>query len=511
MMKLIKLFKSSVAGIRGRMMLYSLLVIVMSGIVSLYTSYSSSVLLSEIEAMFKLSVQLDGIEQESSKAHQTLTMYIELKSLEALNEFMESIETLSTSSRQLLDEYDYTPSQLPLKNISNMIARYIEFGSDAILAKRGRDISGSRESYLKATDTKVLIQEVVDNLKLEQLNQNIKRYKYLEINGKRVLFFNVLMVLAMMVLTWLIVYDMTLKMTTPIVQLSKAADEIAHGHFSGKAVVVDGNDEIKVMADAFNQMKKNIVSYIDELNHANLVETQLIEKELQNAKMQTLLNDAELRSLQSQINPHFLFNSLNAGVQLAMMEGADTTLVFLENLSTLFRCNIRPLNELVGVDDEIHHIRSYCELMKIRFGSKVSYDINLSETVKKQLILPMILQPLVENAFIHGIGKCEEGGHVSIYVDADDATIEFNVTDSGKGMSEDEILRIFNKDSSGTESIQVPKRSHSSGIGAGNVIQRLKLMYGDLATIAIESPGNSVMGTKVKIVMPFQGAEVADV
>lgn len=510
-MTFIHLLKNSVTGIRRRMMVYSLLVVVMSGIVSLYTSYSSSLLLSEIDAMFNLSVQLDGIEQESSHAHQTLTMYIELKSLDALNEFMESVEVFSKSSLLLLDEYGDTRSGLPLKNISNMIQRYIEFGSDAILAKRGRDISGSREAYLKAADTKALIQEVVDKLKLEQLNQNIQRYKYLEINGKRVLFFNVLMVLAMMLLTWLIVFDMTLKMTTPIVQLSKAADEIAHGHFSGDAVVVDGDDELKVMADAFNQMKKNLVSYINELNHANFVETQLIEKELQNAKMQTLLNDAELRSLQSQINPHFLFNSLNAGVQLAMMEGADTTLVFLENLSTLFRCNIRPLNELVVVDDEINHIRSYCELMKMRFGSKVTYEIHLTEAVKKQLILPMILQPLVENAFIHGIGKCEEGGHVSITVDADDSTIQFCVTDTGKGMSEHEILRILNKDSSGSEAIQIPKRSHSSGIGAGNVIQRLKLLYGDLASVAIESRSLAIEGTRIRIVMPFQGAEVADV
>jgi len=239
---------------------------------------------------------------------------------------MEAVDALNSEAHTLMSTYRDKRSALSVKNIQNMIDKYTEYGSSSILAKRGRDISGSRKAFLQATETKDLIQEVIDKLKIEQLDQNIMIYQNLVQNGTKVQLFNVLMILTVMALTILIIFEVTLKMTRPIIQLSKAADEIAHGKFDGDEVVVDTEDEVHVMADAFNQMKLSIVGYIDELHKANEVEKKWIENELQNAKMQTLLNDAELRSLQSQINPHFLFNSLNAGVQLAMMEEAEYTI-----------------------------------------------------------------------------------------------------------------------------------------------------------------------------------------
>jgi sensor histidine kinase YesM len=494
--------------IRNRLMAYFLMIVMMTGIISLYTSYNSSRLLVEIEEMFNLSVLLDGIEQDLTTAHDALSIYVETKSSDALNTFMEAVDSLNSEAHTLMSTYRDKRSALSVKNIQNMIDKYTEYGSSSILAKRGRDISGSRKAFLQATETKDLIQDVIDKLKIEQLDQNIMIYQNLVKNGTKVQLYNVLMILTVMALTILIVLEVTLKMTKPIIQLSKAADEIAHGKFDGEEVAVDTEDEVHVMADAFNQMKLSIVGYIDELHKANEVEKKWIENELQNAKMQTLLNDAELRSLQSQINPHFLFNSLNAGVQLAMMEEADKTLSFLENLSTLFRYNIRPLDQLVEIREEIHHIQSYCELMKMRFGDKVTYSVESSESLMHHMILPMILQPIVENAFIHGIGQCEAGGHVSIAVIPSDLGIQMIVKDTGGGVESEKISRILNKDSSGVEAVVTPKRSHSSGIGAGNVVQRLKLMYGERASIQFFSNRNE--GTTVTIEIPDTYKEVSN-
>jgi len=189
-----------------------------------------------------------------------------------------------------------------------------------------------------------------------------------------------------------------------------------------------------------------------------------------------------------------------------MMEEADKTLSFLENLSTLFRYNIRPLDQLVPIREEMHHIQSYCELMIMRFGDKVTYSVESSESLMHHMILPMILQPIVENAFIHGIGKCESGGHVSIAVLPTDKGILMIVKDTGLGLEADKISRILSKDSSGVEAVVVPQRSHSSGIGAGNVVQRLKLMYGDQANIQFASQAGA--GTTVTIEIPDSDREV---
>lgn len=492
--------------IRKRLILFFIVIVTMTSVISLYSAYNSSRLLAEIEAMFNLSVLLDEIEEDLTSAHSALSTYVETKSSDSLNDFMEAIESLSSQTHTLKSMTSDSSSALAVNNIQNMIKRYTQYGSDSVLAKRGRDVVSSKESYLKAKEAKDLIQEVIDRLKIEQLEKNIQIYQGLVNNGKNVQFYSVLMVLTAMGLTLLIVFEVTLKMTQPIIRLSKAADEITHGHFEGEDVVVDSGDEVQIMADAFNQMKRSIVGYIDELRDANEVERRLIENELLQAKMQTLLNDAELRSLQSQINPHFLFNSLNAAVQLAMMEEAESTLLFLEHLSTLFRYNIRPLDQLVSVSEEVRHISAYCQLMKMRFGQKVTYRVTADVEVQEELILPMLLQPLVENAFIHGIGKCEDGGHVDIHIGISDVGMRLIVSDTGYGLSDAEKDRILSKDSCSMDSVVEPKRSHSSGIGAGNVVQRIKLLYGEKALFNIHSIKGE--GTTVTVELPLNRKEV---
>ena len=260
-------------------------------------------------------------------------------------------------------------------------------------------------------------------------------------------------------------------------------------------------DEIQIMAKAFNKMRTSIKNSIEELRKTNEMESKLFEKELQTVKMQALLNDAEFRALQSQINPHFLFNSLNAGVQLAMMEEADLTLQFLENMAAIFRYNIKPLDEEIIVEEELNNIRAYCELMKVRFGNKMEFEMHIDENVLPVPIMPLILQPIVENAFIHGIGKSEKCGRVIISAFVRDGKVVFTVNDTGVGMSQEKIKRVMCKDISGKSQLITQKKNHSSGIGAGNVLQRLRLFYGGEESVAIESKEN--IGTEITIQLPI--------
>ena len=175
-------------------------------------------------------------------------------------------------------------------------------------------------------------------------------------------------------------------------------------------------------------------------------------------------------------------------------------------MSANFRYNIRPLDELVMVKDEVDTIRAYCNMMQVRFGEALEYRLTVDETINEVLIMPLIIQPVVENAFIHGIGKKEGPGSVDIHIEGVNedqvAFICFTIKDTGVGMTQDKIDRILNKDSSGQTTLIQPKKSHSSGIGAGNVLQRLRLYYGEAASVEIKSVIGQ--GTEFVIKIPIE-------
>lgn len=483
--------------IRKKMMFYFITMTLMIGLISLYVSQNSKMLLEEIDEMFDTTIVLSDIEKKLDFTHASLTQYIKTKSSDALNTYIETSENLASSTEILLKQYDGDKGMLSVENVRNLVLRYNQYSAEAVVAKRGRDVEGCKDAYQSAEEVLTNIRDLIENLKLIQLENNVVLYNSLNANGQKVQVINMVMIIDLIILTIMLVLNVTYRMTTPIIRLAHSANEIASGHFEGEEVIVSDEDEIQMMAKAFNKMRISIRVFIEELKRTNEMESQLYEKELQTVKMQTLLNKAELRSLQSQINPHFLFNSLNAGVQLAMMEDAHGTLEFLENMSAIFRYNIRPLDKMVTVEEELSSIKAYAEMMKVRFGEKLKFELTVSEAVHAVPMMPLILQPIVENAFIHGVGKNENGGSVTVKAWHEGDKCFFLVKDNGIGMTPTQINRILNEN---TEHV-LPKKSHSSGIGAGNVLQRLKLAYGHEAFMQIESTIG--IGTEITIAIPW--------
>ncbi len=483
--------------LRKKMMFYFITMTLMIGLISLYVSYNSKMLLDEIKEMFNTSITLSEIDNKLEITHSSLTQYIQTKSSDALNTYIENSENLASSTEELLKYYESEKGMLSVENVHNLVIRYNQFSADAVVAKRGRDAEGCRDKFQSAEEILKNIRELIQNLKLIQIEDNVVLYKSLNTNSQKVQVINMVMIIDLIILTVMLVLHVTYRMTTPIIKLAHSANEIASGHFEGEEVIVSDEDEIQIMAKAFNKMRISIRNLIQELKKTNEMEAQLYEKELQTVKMQTLLNKAELRSLQSQINPHFLFNSLNAGVQLAMMEEADLTLEFLENMSAIFRYNIKPLDKTVTVEEELKNIRAYAEMMKVRFGDKLKFELKNTDEVLPISIMPLILQPLVENAFIHGIGKKESGGAVFVEAWRENDQLCFRVTDNGVGMTELQMQRILSENND----LIIPKKSHSSGIGAGNVLQRLKLAYGEEICMEIKSTLNA--GTEITITIPW--------
>jgi sensor histidine kinase YesM len=262
---------------------------------------------------------------------------------------------------------------------------------------------------------------------------------------------------------------------------------------------------VKTLATAFNRMAESIRKQLVEIRQKAQIENQLKETEMQNLKIKSTLDEAQLRSLQSQIDPHYIFNTLNAGMQIAMFEGAERTQSFLENFSQTLRYNLGNIRKPATLNEEIENIDNYIYLLKERFGDKIAYVKHVDKDLPEVFMPRMILQPIVENSFIHGIGEKERGGLISLSAACIDGKVCVEISDNGSGMSKKTIAKIMSEDylNFPIDLQERPKNNYS--IGMRNVIGRLMLYYHAAETNqVIEIKSELGLGTKVIIKLRFQ-------
>ena len=256
---------------------------------------------------------------------------------------------------------------------------------------------------------------------------------------------------------------------------------MAEGNLDVELTESDSSDEIGVVTNAFSQMVISLQQYIQRIKESIEVEQLLKEKELM---MEAHLKDAQLKYLQAQINPHFLFNTLNAGAQLAMMEGADRTYEYVQKVATFFRYNVKKGNETVTIREEISLIDNYIYILNVRFSGDIHYEKNIEEEWLDMPMPSMILQPIVENCVNHGIREMAGEGKIWLSVYEMDGEICISIGDNGKGMSQDTIDKVL----SGTYR-EENKSGDSNGIAMDNVIARMQLFTGKEHVMDIFSEG----------------------
>lgn len=482
--------------IRKKMLFYFLVTIFMISFVSIYTFHTSKRFTDQVDGMFVSSIMLKEVGDNLNKVDENLSSYLMTKNSDSLNGYIKYSQMLEEKINSINKYKQKDENSLILENISNLSTVYVEEASKAVTAKRGRDIEGYILAYKNAKEHKEYINMYIEKLNIKQIQDNTEKYQPLKKNIKKVQISNMIMVIDIIILSVFIIFNITYKMTKPIILLSHSAEEISKGNFTTKEIIVTSDDEIKIMIEAFNKMKLNIQNYINELKDKSETEGKLMEQKVNNLKMQSLLDAAELQALQSQINPHFLFNTLNAGVQLAMMEGADNTSIFLENLSSLFRYNIQKLNNKVRLEQEINNSKAYCELLKVRFGDLIKFNYDIDESIKNIELPPLIIQPLIENAYIHGLSDKESGGEIKVTTKREQKYGLIIVEDNGVGMEYYKVQKILKKAKQKSIYNDVSE-GHTTGIGLINVIHRLQLFYNNYKVVDIFSEVNK--GTKIII------------
>lgn len=281
---------------------------------------------------------------------------------------------------------------------------------------------------------------------------------------------------ALAILLFVLAHVISRQISKPIRKLEVTMRGIEREEFNLQATG-EGPLEIKNLADRYNNMLGTI---------RNLMERIVNEQESK--------RKYELDALQAQINPHFLYNTLNTVVRMISKQRNDDAILMITSLSKLFRISLNRGESIISIGDELEHVRNYLIIQQMRFKNKFTFEINIDEEILHYRTLKLILQPIVENALEHGIEPSIDIGHVQIkgYF-SEKETITFEIVDNGLGMSEDQVNKL-NK--------QIYISEKGSGVGIKNVNERVRLYFGIQYGIAIESELEE--GTRVKIVFPAQ-------
>jgi two-component system sensor histidine kinase YesM len=273
------------------------------------------------------------------------------------------------------------------------------------------------------------------------------------------------------------------RITRPLIELKHMMSKVEKGNFA-VSLPIRSNDEIGFLTSSFNRMTARLEEMTREVYLSRINET-----------------EAALKRLQAQINPHFLYNTLEAIHALATLEGIKPIQKIVRSLSTLFRYNISQEERLVTVNEEIKYLKVYLDIQQVRFQDKFQMNITVDPAAETIQVLKFILQPLVENAFTHGLEPKSGQGECWISVMDEGASVLIRIYDNGVGMSPRQ-LEMVQKALSDSESAM--GRYQGRSIGLVNVHQRLKLHYGDMYTMKVESKPNE--GTLIEIVFPKENA-----
>ena len=311
---------------------------------------------------------------------------------------------------------------------------------------------------------------------------------------------SVLMIITVICLTKLL----SNTLIAPMVKLAHSSREIARNDFGGEDLVVENRDEMGELVQAFNKMKHATEGYINTLKEKNEMAERLHKEEVERIEMEKRLDAARLELLKSQINPHFLYNTLDTIRSMAIIRDSEDIAQMAESLSMLFRYSISRPGEMATLKDELDNVKNYLVIQGYRFPGKFKYQQRIEDEELLQYKLPVLtIQPVIENAIHHGLETKVGGGQVSVYAYSTQERFIIRIADNGMGMTEQQMDSLRERLSKGRfiyEQDRDLKKRGNTGIALPNVNQRIKFYYGDDYGIKVYSTAG--IGTIVEIILP---------
>ncbi|MFD0710426.1 sensor histidine kinase [Paenibacillus sp. GCM10027626] len=460
-------------------------------LVWLLMSYSNQKTVENYNHILQRYMLMNQLSQLSKQAIADLNKLLSDPDIGAESGIEATSKAIAAAQAQL-PELQNADNAILLKNYDRMMTSQMEEMELTMSAFRQKQSTIAEMHLEEAAKISNYISETTLSLLSRELTTYNSFYENMirQSSKLRMMSFGTVAVTLFMVL--LLFYKFSSNITGPLLQLTVAAREIARGNFD-RNIQVRTNDEIQFLADTIDRMRSNIRSFIDEMR----VKAQ-IERDLQAHKL--LLKESELKSLQNQINPHFLFNTLNILSKKAFLEGAQETSDLIVAVSGLLRYNLKTLDTAVTLRSELSGLEDYFAIQQARFGERVQYSLLFDEQALDFAVPGMTLQPFVENACIHAIEPFEGGGAIKVEIRDQPLQVIVEISDTGPGIAPETVAALLHDQEEPQESKPRPYKGHSTGIGIANVIRRLRLFYSrqDVIEIAQRRSG----GTCIRLLLP---------
>jgi len=455
-----------------------------------------------LDSVYESSIQINALEEATLETEKYFTDYMNTRSDDAFQHFRISMANMKEMTDQIQAEITGNPASLLDREIFYLSASYYAMAERSITMKQQYD-GDYRQYYREATNIHTYILKTLRRLNTLRFQKNSIRYES-ALDSLQKLETYILVVLILTAgMEGLLLYDFLSALVKPLQVLSMKAREIESGNMDVDIPETTAGDEVGVLTRAFASMMKSVRAGIEEIRSSAKRELALKEKELMT---ENLLKDAKLRYYQAQISPHFLFNTLNAGQQLAMMEGAERTYIFINNTAEFFRGQLHGAGQDSTIGQEIELIDHYMYIMNVRFSGEYHLEKRIQDKMLSVRFPGMILQPIVENAIHYAFpededeaSSVEQEKKITITAVPEGNECIVSVRDNGVGISPEIIHEVM------TGPIETGKkttRRENNGVGLKNVRERLRMFYERPDVFDIHKAEDG--GTEVTIRIPLR-------
>ncbi len=454
--------------IKTKLVLFSFILVLLISSIFIYSNRNTSSILSVFVSNQETYYAVNNLNMTFRESREVLLSYLKASEPKLLEDFY-TLQEKANDLLVILARKATTNEELfRSRALTNLSQVYFEGCMKTVNLSQNE--KGNPYSVFYNGDTVLnYIYQYTGEYLQHTLTNDTSSYNRLQARGEQVEMISYLMLIIIVTICSVFTLIFSSYIANPINQLIDISRNISKGNLNIKPIEVKYYNEVGILVEAFNQMSENIRNLVHDLENKNEVEALLLKEELKNSRMEEILKEARFLALQSQINPHFLFNTLNTISRSVNFEPPEVTIKLIHSLAQLFRYTLEQSEKCIAIEDELVIVRKYLYIQEYRFHDRLTVSIDADPSCNGILIPKLTLQPLVENSLMHGLEPTDRKGLIHIQVKRRGEHILIRVFDNGIGVSRERIDEIMNP-------ISLIPPSPITSVGLANLIKRIEFM-----------------------------------